>query len=105
MEKIADALGHDTAFFLSDSFLVPQNNFFMPEKIAFYAGEPTEKQKEIVEKMVRLIENVDVVGTGIVGNISVLGTRPYDLKSKEIFLSCEEFTDLITKLNGISITL
>lgn len=61
MEKIADALGYETAFFLSDSFRVPKLNLFMSEKIAFYAGEPTEKQEEIAEKLVRLIENVDVV--------------------------------------------
>lgn len=45
-----------------------------------------------------------ILGTGSAGNIAVLGTRLYDLRSKEISLSCEELTDLITEPNGISIT-
>ena len=61
MEKIADALGKKMDFFLSDSFHVPQINEFMPEKIAFYAGEPTEKQEEIAEKLIQLMENIDEV--------------------------------------------
>ena len=45
-----------------------------------------------------------ILDTGIKGNVVVLGTRIYDLRSKEISLSCEELTDLIMKPNGISIT-
>lgn len=61
MEKIADALGKKIEFFLSDPFCVPQINEFMPEKIAFYAGEPTEKQEEMARKLIRLMENIDEV--------------------------------------------
>ena len=61
MEKIADALGQKPDFFLSDSFSVPKINGFMPEKIAFYAGNPTAGQEEIAEKLVKLMENVDEV--------------------------------------------
>lgn len=61
MEKIANALGQRTEFFLSDDFHVPEISEFMPEKIAFYAGDPTEKQQEIAEKLVKLMENVDEV--------------------------------------------
>lgn len=61
MEKIANALGKKMEFFLSDSFSVPQINQFMPEKIAFYAGEPTEKQEEMAGKLIRLMENVDEI--------------------------------------------
>lgn len=61
MEKIANALGQKPEFFLSDDFHVPKISEFMPEKIAFYAGDPTEKQQEIAEKLVKLMENVDEV--------------------------------------------
>lgn len=61
MEKIANALGKKVEFFLSDSFCVPQINEFVPEKIAFYAGNPTDKQDEIAEKLKKLMENIDVV--------------------------------------------
>jgi len=61
MELIAEALGQETAFFLSDSICIPQVEHFMPEKIAFYAGEPTEKQEEIASKLVGLIENIDEI--------------------------------------------
>lgn len=61
MEKIADALGQNTGFFLSDSFLTPAVSDFMPEKIAFYAGEPTAEQEEIAEKLFQLMENIDEV--------------------------------------------
>ena len=61
MEKIANALGKKIEFFLSDEFSVPQINTFVPEKIAFYAGEPTAQQEEIAEKLVKLMENVDEV--------------------------------------------
>lgn len=61
MEKIADALGQKVEFFLSDDFRVPQIHEFMPEKIAFYAGNPTARQEEIAEKLVKLMELVDEV--------------------------------------------
>lgn len=40
---------------------MPQINEFMPEKIAFYAGNPTAKQDEIVEKLEKLMGNIDEV--------------------------------------------
>lgn len=61
MEKIANALGQKLEYFLSDTFDVPQINEFMPEKIAFYAGNPTAKQDEIAEKLEKLMENIDEV--------------------------------------------
>ena len=61
MEKIANALGQKTEFFLSDTFCIPPIREFMPEKIAFYAGEPTERQEKIAEKLVKLLENIDEV--------------------------------------------
>lgn len=61
MEKIANALGQKVEFFVSDNFNVPQISEFMPEKIAFYAGNPTAKQDEIAEKLEMLMENIDEV--------------------------------------------
>lgn len=61
MEKIANALGHKLEFFLSDSFRVPQISDYVPEKIAFYAGNPTDKQDEIAEKLEKLMGNIDEV--------------------------------------------
>lgn len=61
MEKIAKALGKKTEYFLSDNFCVPHTNEFMPEKIAFYAGNPTARQDEIAEKLKKLMENIDEV--------------------------------------------
>ena len=61
MEKIANALGQKMEFFLSSTFGVPQMNDCVPEKIAFYAGNPTEKQNEIAEKLEKLMGNIDEV--------------------------------------------
>ena len=61
MEKIAKALGHKPEFFLGDEFSVPQIKTFMPEKIAFYVGNPTEQQEVIAEKLVKLMENIDEI--------------------------------------------
>lgn len=61
MEKIASALGQKLEFFLSDAFHVPQIHECMPEKIVFYAGNPTSQQDEIAEKLEKLMENIDEV--------------------------------------------
>lgn len=61
MEKIAGALGQKTEFFLNDTLHVPQIAELMPEKIAFYAGNPTAKQQEMAEKLLGLMENIDEV--------------------------------------------
>ncbi|MBO5352704.1 MAG: helix-turn-helix transcriptional regulator [Lachnospiraceae bacterium] len=61
MEKIAKALGKKMEFFLSDDFYIPQISEFMPEKIAFYAGNPTAQQELFAEKLVKLVENIDEV--------------------------------------------
>lgn len=61
MDKIADALGKKVDFFLKDSLCVPQIKDFTAEKVDFYAGDPTRKQEEMVEKLVELMQNIDVV--------------------------------------------
>ena len=61
MEKISKALGHKVEYFLSDSFSVPKVNKFMPEKIVFYAGNPTKEQDQIAERLEKLMGNIDEV--------------------------------------------
>lgn len=61
MEKIANALGQKPEYFLTDAFNAPKVSEFMPEKIAFYAGNPTARQEEIAENLVKLMENIDEV--------------------------------------------
>lgn len=61
MEKIANALGKKIEFFLNDAFHVPQIMDFESEKISFYAGEPTEKQEQMANKLLQLMENIDEV--------------------------------------------
>ncbi|MBQ4284255.1 MAG: helix-turn-helix transcriptional regulator [Lachnospira sp.] len=61
MEKIAKALGKQPEYFLSDAFCVNQPNEYVSEKIAFYAGNPTDEQGKIAEKLEKLMENIDEV--------------------------------------------
>lgn len=61
MEKIAHALGKNIEFFLADSIEIPQINEFAPNKIAFYAGEPSKKQEQIANQLMELMENIDEV--------------------------------------------
>lgn len=61
MEKISKALGKNTEDFLSDSFSAVQKPESMPGQIAFYAGNPTKEQEAFAEKLVELVENMDVV--------------------------------------------
>ena len=61
MEKIAEVLGKSLEYFFGDSMEIPQIEDFAPEKIAFYAGEPTEQQEETAEKLLKLLENIDEV--------------------------------------------
>lgn len=46
---------------LEDSIMVPQVGSFSMNKIAFYAGEPSHKQEQVVNQLMELIENIDEV--------------------------------------------
>ena len=61
MEKIARGLGKSVEFFLADTIHVPQVGTASANKIAFYAGEPSEKQERIANQLMDLMENIDVV--------------------------------------------
>lgn len=61
MEKIANALGYKTEYFLSENFAVPVIGSRVSSEIAFYVGEPTKEQQDFAMKLVDFIENVDEV--------------------------------------------
>ena len=61
MEKIARGLGKTVAFFLADTIHIPQMGSASAKKIAFYAGEPSEKQEQIANQLMELMENIDEV--------------------------------------------
>lgn len=61
MEKIAQALGKSIEFFLSDTMDIPQVGDPSGRKIAFYAGEPSQKQEQIAKQLMELMENIDEV--------------------------------------------
>lgn len=61
MEKIARGLGKNVEFFLADSINIPQIGKMTANKIAFYAGEPSQKQEQVAEQLMELMENIDEV--------------------------------------------
>lgn len=61
IECITKALGKKIDFFLSDPFVVPNISYISMTKIAFYAGEPSEKQEKTAELLMELMENIDEV--------------------------------------------
>ena len=61
MEKIARGLGKTVEFFLADTIYIPQMGTVSANKIAFYAGEPSEKQEQIANQLMELMENIDEV--------------------------------------------
>lgn len=61
MVKIAQALGQDVTYFLSEDFEVPDVLVEGITEVAFYAGEPTKKQEEFAMQIIELIENADQI--------------------------------------------
>ena len=61
MQKIATGLGKSIEFFLADSIIVPRIMDFEVKKIAFYAGEPSQKQEQIAKHLMDFLENIDEV--------------------------------------------
>ena len=56
------------------------------------------------EKILESKEHINaILSTGTNGNIVVLGTRIYDIRSKDISIRSEELTELILQPNGINI--
>ena len=54
-------LGKSVEFFLADAIVIPQIGNMAINKIAFYAGEPSQKQKQIAKQLMELMENIDEV--------------------------------------------
>ena len=61
MEKIAQGLGKNIAFFLGETIIIPRVDASAANKIAFYAGEPSGKQQQIANQLMELMENIDEV--------------------------------------------
>ena len=61
MEKIASGLGKSVEFFLADAIVISQIGNMAINKIAFYAGEPSQKQEQIAKQLMELMENIDEV--------------------------------------------
>ncbi len=61
MEKIANGLGKNIEFFLADDIAIPEIENMAINKIAFYAGEPSQKQEQIANQLMELMENIDEV--------------------------------------------
>lgn len=61
MDKIAEALGENTEYFLQETFQVLEEFEQEPERITFYAGEPAKEQKKIANTLLKLLENIDEV--------------------------------------------
>lgn len=61
MDKIAEALGENTEYFLQETFQVPEEFEQELEKITFYAGEPAKEQEKIANTLLKLLENIDEV--------------------------------------------
>lgn len=58
---IAAALGKSAEFFWAENIVIPDISNLMPERIAFYAGSPTEKQEHMAELLLNFMENIDEV--------------------------------------------
>jgi len=61
MEKIAHGLGKTIEFFLADTIQIPRVGAASANTIAFYAGEPSDKQEQIANQLMELMENIDEV--------------------------------------------
>jgi len=61
MDKIAEALGENTEYFLQETFQVLEEFEKEPERITFYAGEPAKEQEKIANTLLKLLENIDEV--------------------------------------------
>lgn len=86
-----------------DMLFKKTNRQFRGKKIIIFSTPKLVQilyEKEYVKDRDILINVLKFAGNG---NVKVLGTQIYDLKSKEISLSCEEMTDQIIS-KGIHIT-
>ncbi|SFQ11091.1 hypothetical protein SAMN04487928_11921 [Butyrivibrio proteoclasticus] len=61
MEKMAGALGKGIDFFVSNDFSIPEASSRTFDSVAFYAGEPTDHQKDIAENLIEMMDNIDQV--------------------------------------------
>lgn len=61
MDKIAEALGRTTTYFLQERFVMEKAEEQMWQEVAFYAGEPSARQKELAQNLLEFIECADEI--------------------------------------------
>ena len=60
LEALSKAVGKNIQYFLNPNFNL-KTDYSATNRIVFYAGNPTEKQNEVANTLLELMENVDVV--------------------------------------------
>ena len=61
MESIANALGHDASFFMSEAFVVEGLDEHVYQETAFYLGGASEKHKSFASNLIEMLECADEV--------------------------------------------
>lgn len=61
MEALSNAAGKDMLFFLNPAFKLQTDYVPSSERIAFYMGNNSNKQNEVLQNLLELMENIDVV--------------------------------------------
>lgn len=61
IEILSRAAGKDSQYFLDPNFNLNVTYSPSPARIAFYAGSPTEKQTDVANTLIELMENVDII--------------------------------------------
>ena len=87
-----------------DTLFRKTNKQYKGKKIAILS---TPRLVQVLYNEKLLMDREKVVAmlkTGSEGNLIVLGTRIYDLRSDEIAIGCDELAELIMTPNGINIT-
>ncbi len=61
LEALSKAAGRSVQYFLNQNFKLKTDYPPSSARIAFYAGSPTEKQTEVSNALLELMENVDII--------------------------------------------
>lgn len=61
MEKIANALGRNAEYFMSEDFSVSEISNKAEPNVVFYAGNPTEQQEKFAQQLIELLDNAEEI--------------------------------------------
>ncbi len=78
MTSIANALGHDCAYFLQDNFVKPVSQINSGKVALCYAGNPTKSQKATFDKLVELAENMENIVSAKSDFYEAIGVYDYE---------------------------